>query len=74
MSREELVLESFRFTTTSALAREIVALLENSTYKLCIVVKTPREFEELTNELENARTLGRVKLVSLVSFEKVANV
>ncbi len=61
MSRELLVLESWRFTSTSALAREILALLENSSYKLEILVSVS-EMEQLNNELESARTLGRVKV------------
>jgi len=61
MSRELLVLESWRFTSTSALAREILALLENSSYKLEILVRVS-EMEQLNNELESARTLGRVKV------------
>jgi hypothetical protein len=61
MARAELRLESWRFTSTSALAREVVALLESSDYKLIIEV-TPAERECLSNELESCRTLGRVKV------------
>lgn len=61
MKREELTLESWRFTSTSALAREITALLEFSDYKLVIEV-SPSEKEMLDNELENVRALGRVKV------------
>jgi len=61
MKHEELVLESWRFTSTSALAREIVALLESSTYKIIVEVP-PAELEWLNNELESCRTLGRVKV------------
>lgn len=61
MKREELQLESWRFTSVSALAREIVALLENSDYKLEIII--PQKLrEQLDNELESCRTLGRVKV------------
>lgn len=62
MSREELILESWRFTSVSAMAREIEALLENSTYKLVIQVR-PREIEELSNLCESFKTLGRVSIV-----------
>lgn len=61
MGRELLVLESWRFTSTSALAREIIALLENSSYKLEIMAK-PDEMERLNNELDGAKTMGRVKV------------
>jgi hypothetical protein len=61
MKREELTLESWRFTSTSALAREVVALLEASDYKLVIAV-SPSEKEMLDNELEGVRALGRVKV------------
>ena len=62
MKRESLILESWRFTSTSALAREVVALLETSDYKLVIEV-SPSEKEMLDNELENVvRALARVKV------------
>ncbi len=61
MKRESLILESWRFTSTSALAREVVALLEASDYKLVIEV-SPSEKEMLDNELENVRALGRVRI------------
>jgi hypothetical protein len=54
-------LEAWRFTTVAALAREIVALLEHTDYKLLIEV-TPPMREQLDNELESCRTLGRVKV------------
>ena len=61
MSRPELKLESWRFTTVSALAREIVALLECTDY--CIILEVvPSMKEMLDAELENCRTLGRVKV------------
>lgn len=61
MKREELKLESWRFTSTSALAREIVALLENSDYKLIVHV-SQEQIEQLYNELESCKTLGRVRV------------
>ena len=57
--RPEFRLESWHFTTSSALAREIVALLEVTDYKL-IVETTPNQFAELCCELENYKTMGRV--------------
>lgn len=65
MKRDELILEVSRFTSTSAAAREILALLEHSDYKL-IVKATEKEFEELEGELENSRCLGRIKVMVLV--------
>lgn len=61
MKREELILESERFTTISALAREVEALLTHSDYKLIVQVKAT-ELEELSNLCENFRTLGRVRI------------
>lgn len=61
MPREELQLESKRFTTVSALAREIVALLECSNYKLEIIIPQCIR-EQLDNELDGVKTLGRVKV------------
>ena len=59
--RETLFLDSWRFTSVSALAREILALLEWSDYKLEIRLNA-KEMEQLSNELESCRTLGRVTL------------
>jgi hypothetical protein len=43
------------------LCREILALLENSEYKLLVEV-TPPQREQLENELESCKTMGRVKV------------
>lgn len=59
--REELQIESSRFTTVSAFAREIEALLESTDAKLFVVVPE-RHVEELAVRLEGWRTLGRVYL------------
>lgn len=61
MPREELQLEARRFTTVSALAREIVALLECSNYKLEIIIPHGIR-EKLDSELDGVKTLGRVKV------------
>jgi hypothetical protein len=58
-NRPEFRLEAWHFTTSSALAREIIALLEVTDYKL-IVETTPNQFAELCCELENYKTMGRV--------------
>ena len=62
MARQELILESSRFTNTSAVAREILALLEFSDYKIEVHM-TAAELERVSNELENVRSLGRVTVV-----------
>jgi hypothetical protein len=72
MKREELQLESWRFTSVSALAREIVHLLEHSDYKLEILI-TAKELEQLANELESCRTLGRVTLKTAELKDKEAS-
>jgi hypothetical protein len=64
MSRPEWTLDSSSFTTTSALAREILAWLEFSNAHLIVRVHTGREIEELRNELENCKTMGRVTVVN----------
>lgn len=60
MKRDILKLDASRFTTTSACAREVLALLENSSYKIAVLVTSPRQLEELASELEDCKTLGRV--------------
>ena len=59
MKRETLRLAACRFTTTSACAREIIALLEFTDYKLGVVAND-RQIEELANELESCVMLSRV--------------
>jgi hypothetical protein len=61
MSRPEFRLEAWHFTSTSALAREILALLEVTDYKLIVQV-TPPQIQELEVELESCKTMGRVKV------------
>lgn len=61
MSKPEFKLEAWHFTSTSALAREILQLLEVTDYKL-IIETTPAQYAELCSELESCRTLGRVKV------------
>ena len=61
MSRPEFHIEAWHFTSTSALAREILALLEVTDYKL-IVESTPPQHAELCAELESCKTMGRVKV------------
>lgn len=59
--RQELQIESSRFTTLSALAREIEALLESTDDKLIVIVNE-KQFEELSVRLEGWRTMGRLKV------------
>jgi len=58
-NRPEFRLEAWHFTTSSALAREILALLEVTDYKLIVEVTAP-QFAELCMELESCKTMGRV--------------
>jgi hypothetical protein len=61
VNRPEFRLEAWHFTTTSALAREILALLEVTDYKLIVQV-TPPQREQLEAELESCKIMGRVKV------------
>lgn len=61
MNREELELQSWRFTRISALVREIEALLECTDYKFVVTVRAD-QMEELASEIENWHTLGRVEV------------
>lgn len=63
MKREVLKLESSRFTSLTALTREIEALLADSSYCLEVHVRAT-ELEQLSNEMESWRTLGRLKVVT----------
>ena len=60
--RPEWILKSESFTTTSALAREIDAWLEFSACKLIVRLQSEREREELENELEGRKPMGRVRV------------
>jgi hypothetical protein len=64
MPRPEWILESTSFTTVSALVREIEAWLAFSDCKLIIRV-LPAQFEELRAEMENWRTIGRIRLETM---------
>ena len=70
--RPEWILNSSSFTSTSALAREINAWLEFSACKLVVKVRTLAEVEELENEMENFRTMGRVKVEVVSEAEKAS--
>ena len=59
--RPEFRLQGWHFTSTAALAREIEALLLVTDYKLIVEV-TPSELERLEYEMENVKTMGRVKI------------
>lgn len=61
MHRPEVRLHAWSFTSSSALAREILALLEGTDFKITIEV-TPPQYQELCAELESCKTLGRVKV------------
>ena len=60
MKRPEYILERSSFTSTGALAREIMAWLEFSACKIIVHVHNGRQEEELYNEMEAIKTMGRV--------------
>lgn len=62
VKREEIRLESSRFTNLGAFVREVLALLESSSYRLILVIR-PADRERLDNELESVKSLGRVKVL-----------
>lgn len=66
MSRPEVKLDSQRFTSASALAREISALLEETPYKI-IVIADSRAVEAIQQELWDRVVMGRVKIMELAS-------
>lgn len=61
MSGEEIVIESWRFTTLSAFIRELTALLEFSDYRIEAHVRD-NELERLRLELEAWRGFLRLKV------------
>ena len=60
MKRPEYTLDRTSFTTTGALAREVMAWLEFSACKITVHVHNDRQQEEIFNELECIKTMGRV--------------
>lgn len=62
MKRPEYVLTRSSFTSTGALAREIMAWLEFSNCKITVIVHNGRQQEELYNEMECIKTMGRVRV------------
>ena len=62
MSRETLKLEADRFTTPQALAREAVALLEHSDYRIDILASDEAQLEYLCAELEGRSIMGRIRV------------
>jgi hypothetical protein len=68
MKRPEYILDRDSFTSTGALAREIMAWLEFSPCKIIVYVHTGRQEEELFNEMEVVKTMGRVVVKNDSSF------
>jgi hypothetical protein len=64
MAREELQLEARRFTTSSALAKEALHLLDDTDCKV-IVLTNEAGLQRIASELEGRVVLGRVKIVRL---------
>ena len=62
MKRPEYTIDRVNFTSTGAFAREIMAWLEFSEVKVIAIVRNGRQEEELYNEMEAIRTMGRVKV------------
>jgi hypothetical protein len=60
LKRPEFLIDRASFTNTGAFAREIMALLEYTDLKLIAVVHNGRQEEELYNEMEAFKTMGRV--------------
>jgi hypothetical protein len=66
MKRPEYILDRTSFTSTGALAREIIAWLEFSQCKITVLVHNGRQEEELYNEMEAVKTMGRVKVEKII--------
>jgi hypothetical protein len=64
MEREELQLEARNFTTPTALAREVLYLLDESDCKVIILVNE-EALARIASELEGRVLMGRVKIVRL---------
>lgn len=62
MKRPEYTLDRSSFTTTGALAREVMAWLEFSPCKITVQVHSGRQQEEIYSELEAIKTMGRVRV------------
>jgi len=62
VKRPEYTIDRVNFTSTGAFAREIMAWLEFSEVKVIAIVRNGRQEEELYNEMEAIRTMGRVKV------------
>lgn len=66
VKRPEYILDRSSFTSTGALAREIMAWLEFSPVKIIAHVHCARHEEELFSELEVIRTMGRVVVKKVI--------
>lgn len=66
MKRPEYILDRDSFTSTGALAREIMAWLEFSACKIEVHVHNGRQEEELYNEMGDYKTMGRVVVKKVI--------
>lgn len=66
MKRPEYILDRSSFTSTGALAREVMAWLEFSDCKIIVHVHHGRHEEELYNEMEAVKTMGRVRVERII--------
>lgn len=64
----QLTLEAKRFTTTEALAKEVVHLLDDPNCKV-IVVANEEALSQIAAELEGRVSEGRVEVVQLQATE-----
>jgi hypothetical protein len=66
LKRPEYTLDRSSFTTTGALAREVQAWMEFSPCKIIVMVHNDRQQEEIFNELECVKTMGRVVVKKVI--------
>jgi hypothetical protein len=62
VNRQVLKIEADRFTTDEALAKEVVALIENSDAKV-VILAHESALLRISQELEDRVLMGRVKVV-----------
>lgn len=70
MKREILYLNAESFTSMSACAREVLAIIEKDEYKV-IVRATEKDIEKLAAELEGYKTLSRVDVEEIAAHDPV---
>jgi hypothetical protein len=66
MKREKLYLEALRFTTMSECAREVLAIIRDTEYKV-VVLATEDQIERLAAELDGQKTLSRLDVEEIAA-------